>query len=78
MQTHEGNQSQFASDLSDHILGTSHITTLISLDSQLNMLFGTVDYACYYTHSLSGLRVSIRKIVFKISYNSNYIMLDNL
>jgi hypothetical protein len=78
MQTHEDNQSQIASDLRYHNLGTSQTITLTSLDSQLNMLFGTVDYACYYIQSLSGLRVSIRKIIFQISNNSNYIMLDIL
>ena len=62
MQTHVVNQSQFASDLRDHILGTSHTITLISSAAQMNMQFGTVGYVCYYTHSLSGLSVSVRKI----------------
>jgi hypothetical protein len=62
MQTHEGNQSQIASDPRYHTLGTSHTITLIPSAAQVNMQFGTVGYVCYYTHSLSGLSVSIRKI----------------
>jgi hypothetical protein len=80
MQTHEGNQSQLASDLRDHTLGTSHAITLISSAAQVNKQFGTVGYVCYYTHSLSGLSVYIRKIThsLQIGYNSNYIMFDSL
>ena len=80
MQKHERNQSQFASDLRYHILRTSHTITLISSTAQVNTQFGTVGYVCYYTHSLSGLSVSIRKITHsgQISYKSNYIMFDML
>jgi hypothetical protein len=74
MQTHEGNQSQLASDLRDHILEKSHTVTLTSV-AQVNMQFGTVGYLCYYTHSLSGLSISIWKIThsLQIGYNFNSI-----
>jgi hypothetical protein len=80
MQTHKGYQLQFASNLRDHILGTSHTITLPSSAAPLNMQFGTVGHVYCYTHSLLVLSVSLRKITrsFQKGYNCNYVMFDML